>query len=125
VGHLEIGAHSYVGRGTIIVAIERVTIGADALVADYVTIRDQNHGTSRAGIAYRRQELTSRPIEIGANVWIGAGAAVLPGSAIGEGCVVGANAVVTGRLPAASVCIGAPARAIRTLDEPATDAAGP
>jgi acetyltransferase-like isoleucine patch superfamily enzyme len=120
VGRLEIGAHAYVGRGTVIVAIERVAIGADALIADYVTIRDQNHGTARADIPYRRQELTSRPVAVGRNVWIGAGAAVLPGAEIGDGCVVGANAVVTGSLPAGSVCVGAPARAIRKVGAPST-----
>jgi acetyltransferase-like isoleucine patch superfamily enzyme len=125
VGRLEIGAHSYVGRGAVVVAIERVSIGADALIADYVTIRDQNHGTVHPDLPYRSQELTSRPIELGANVWIGAGAAVLAGASIGEGCVIGANSVATGSLPARSVCVGAPARAIRKVDQAARGESGP
>ena len=118
-GTIEIGANGHVGAGTVIVADERIVIGPDALIADYVTIRDQNHGIGRTDLPYRQQRLSTRPIEVGRNVWIGAGAAVLAGASIGENCVVGANAVVTGALPADSVCVGAPARAIRKVGEAA------
>jgi carbonic anhydrase/acetyltransferase-like protein (isoleucine patch superfamily) len=56
---------------------------------------------------------------VGEGSLIGMGATVLNGAAIGRSCIVGANALVTeGKtFPDHSLIVGAPARAIRTLDE--------
>ncbi|MDX3977528.1 gamma carbonic anhydrase family protein [Shinella sp.] len=58
---------------------------------------------------------------IGDNSLIGMGATVLNGAVIGNNCLVGANALVTeGKIfPDNSLIVGAPAKAIRTLDEAA------
>ena len=52
-GKLEIGANSYVGIGTQITATEEIAIGRDALIASYVTVRDQNHRTDDLTKPYR------------------------------------------------------------------------
>jgi carbonic anhydrase/acetyltransferase-like protein (isoleucine patch superfamily) len=56
---------------------------------------------------------------IGDNTLIGMGATLLNGVRIGRNCLVGANALVTEGKEFAdnSLIVGAPARAIRTLDE--------
>jgi carbonic anhydrase/acetyltransferase-like protein (isoleucine patch superfamily) len=56
---------------------------------------------------------------IGDGSLIGMGATVLNGAKIGKGCLVGANALVTEgkEFPDNSLIVGAPARAIRVLDE--------
>jgi carbonic anhydrase/acetyltransferase-like protein (isoleucine patch superfamily) len=58
---------------------------------------------------------------IGDNSLIGMGATVLNGAVIGNNCLVGANALVTeGKVfPDNSLIVGAPAKAIRLLDEAA------
>lgn len=61
----------------------------------------------------------SRPVRIGANVWIGFGACILPGVSVGEGSIVGARSVVTEPVPPYTVVAGNPARVIRILDWPA------
>lgn len=55
---------------------------------------------------------------IGDNSLIGMGATVLNGAKIGNNCLVGANALVTEgkEFPDNSLIVGAPARAIRTLE---------
>ena len=60
---------------------------------------------------------------IGDNSLIGMGAIVLNGAKIGDNCLVGAGALVTeGKtFPDKSLIVGAPARAIRTLDEAAIE----
>jgi len=60
---------------------------------------------------------------IGDNSLIGMGATVLNGAKIGSNCLVGANALVTEgkEFPDGSLIVGAPARAIRTLDEAAIE----
>jgi carbonic anhydrase/acetyltransferase-like protein (isoleucine patch superfamily) len=56
---------------------------------------------------------------VGENSLVGMGATLLNGARIGRNCLVGANALVTENkvFPDNSLIVGAPARAIRTLDE--------
>jgi carbonic anhydrase/acetyltransferase-like protein (isoleucine patch superfamily) len=58
---------------------------------------------------------------IGDNCLVGMGAIILNGAKIGSSCLVGAGALVTeGReFPDNSLIVGAPAKAIRTLDDTA------
>jgi carbonic anhydrase/acetyltransferase-like protein (isoleucine patch superfamily) len=58
---------------------------------------------------------------IGTNSLIGMGAIVLNGAKIGNNCLVGAGALVTEgkEFPDNSLIVGAPAKAIRTLDDAA------
>ncbi|MCA1405257.1 gamma carbonic anhydrase family protein [Ensifer sp. IC3342] len=60
---------------------------------------------------------------IGDNSLIGMGATVLNGARIGRNCLVGANALITEgkQFPDNSLIVGAPAKAIRTLDDAAVD----
>jgi carbonic anhydrase/acetyltransferase-like protein (isoleucine patch superfamily) len=80
-----------------------ITIGADCVIGHNVIL----HGCT-----------------IGARALIGMGAIVLNGARIGDGCLVGAGALVTeGKsFPEKSLIVGAPARAIRTLDQEAATA---
>jgi carbonic anhydrase/acetyltransferase-like protein (isoleucine patch superfamily) len=60
---------------------------------------------------------------VGAGALIGMGATVLNGARIGAGCIVGANALVTENkeFPDNSLVVGAPAKAVRTLDAAAAE----
>lgn len=117
---LAIESNTYIGRYTIILAHGAVRIGHHGMIAPYCHITDVNHGTA-PGELMRNQPLTSEPIDIGPDVWIGAGASVLPGVRIDAGCVVGARAVVTKDLSAYTVAVGVPAKVIRSrLPEGAT-----
>ena len=60
---------------------------------------------------------------VGAGALIGMGATVLNGARIGAGCIVGANALVTENkeFPDNSLIVGAPAKAVRTLDGAAAE----
>ena len=74
-----------------------LTIGPDCTIGHKVTL----HGCT-----------------IGSNTLIGMGATILNGAEIGNDCLVGAGALVTeGKVfPDGSLIVGAPAKAIRTLD---------
>lgn len=79
-----------------------LTIGANCVIGHNVVL----HGCS-----------------IGDESLVGMGAIMLNGAKIGRNCLVGAGAVVTeGKsFPDNSLIVGAPARAIRTLDEKAVE----
>jgi acetyltransferase-like isoleucine patch superfamily enzyme len=113
---LVLGDNVFVGRHSVLVAVELVEIGADTLIAEHCTIRDQNHHLVPEE---RLQEVTAitEPVHVGAKAWIGAGVRVLKGARIGDGAVIAANAVVTGEIPDRVVAGGIPARVFRSVDE--------
>lgn len=114
-GAIRIGRDGHVGIGTTINACAAVEIGDDALIAQYVSIRDQDHATADPTRPYRAQGFTAKPIRLGRNVWLGVKVTVLKGATIGDNAVVGANAVVTGAIPAGMVAVGVPARPLRSV----------
>lgn len=65
--------------------------------------------------------VTSRPVHIGNNVWVGFEACILPGVTIGDGAVVGARSVVTENVAPYTVVAGNPARVVRYLTPPNVD----
>lgn len=113
-GALSVGEGAYIGIGAVIVCRSSVKVGRNALFAEYVTIRDQDHTILPTG-DQRRVGFTTSPIVIGDNVWLGAKVTVIQGVTIGNNVVVGANSVVTHDLPDNCVAVGAPARLVRHL----------
>ena len=109
---LEIGNHTFVGRGAEFDVLEKISIGEHTLIAPRCFITDHGHGTA-AGLRMDEQPTVAEVVVIGSDVWLGAGTVVLPGVRIGDGAVVGANSVVTADVEAMSVVAGAPARFLR------------
>lgn len=88
-----------------------IRIGDDTRIASNVSIYAFDHGMAAdRGIA--AQPVTSRGIDIGRDVWIGANTGVTDGARIGDHAVIGMGAVVTGEVPAYAIMAGVPARQI-------------
>lgn len=109
-GQLSIGDDVYIGDGSIIVCRDKIHLGSDSLVAEYVVIRDQDHETSTRPI--RSAGFKSSPIQIGRDVWIGCKATILRGVTVGDGAVVGAHALVRSDVPAGKLAVGVPAHVV-------------
>jgi maltose O-acetyltransferase len=94
-----------------------VRIGDHVLLGPGVQIYTATHPLDAAE---RRTGLElARPIEIGADVWIGGSAIVCPGVKIGARSVIGAGSVVTRDIPDDVVAAGNPCRVLRSLTNPA------
>lgn len=120
---LHIGRNVQINDSVHIGAIERVFIGDHVLIASRVFISDHNHGCYQAQddlsapeIPPADRPLSSRPVHIGSNVWLGEQVCILPGVTVGDGAIVGANSVVTRDIPSNSIAAGNPARVIRLFD---------
>lgn len=112
-GAIEIGDCTFIGAWATVVARQAVRIGSHCLIAERVTIRDQDHDVG--GPVERRISESGfkvSEIEIGDEVWIGAGAVILKGVRIGRGAVIGANAVVNRDVGDGEIVAGVPARHI-------------
>jgi acetyltransferase-like isoleucine patch superfamily enzyme len=120
---LTIGTHVNFSDHVHVACTNRVSIGDGVLIGSRVIVSDHGHGIYAGEVQSSPQiRPTDRPLSndksviIGRNVWIGDGVAVLGGADIGDGAIIGANSVVTGKIPAACIALGAPARPIRRWD---------
>jgi acetyltransferase-like isoleucine patch superfamily enzyme len=120
-GLLEIGPRTLIGAWNVLSVLERLSIGADCLLAERVSIRDHDHRFEDLGQPIARQGYRVEAVSLGNNVWIGANVVLMKGVSLGDGCVVGANAVVTRSFGPGTVLVGAPARALRTLEPSASN----
>lgn len=114
-GELTIGNRLFIGDQCKVIAGDaKISIGDDCLIAEQVSIRASNHGTS-AECPMNKQPNIYKDISIGSDVWIGRGAVILAGSRIPDGAVIGANSVVTASVVIERYCIyaGNPAKKIR------------
>lgn len=112
---IRIGNGCGINTGCHIVAIESIEIGDHTLIAEFCSIRDQNHGFGDPDRPIAEQGFTGGPVRIGRNVWIGRGVFIGAGVTIGDGAVIGANSVVTRDIPANVIAAGAPARVLREI----------
>ena len=114
---IKIGDNCDFGAFNHITATNQIVIGDNCLTGKWVTISDNNHGTTSIDDLslppLKRTVVSKGPVIIGKNVWIGDKATVLGGVTIGNGAVVAANSVVTKDVPAYSVVAGNPARVIK------------
>jgi len=100
---------------TIISQEAGVSIGADTLIGTNVEIYDSDfHDTDPEN--RRNAEVSSSPVNIGENVWIGSNVKILKGVSIGANSVIGNNSVVTKDVPANTVWVGVPAVFLKNLD---------
>lgn len=117
---LEIGS-AYIGSGTIISAREHVSIGDGSMIAEYVTIRDQNH-VHTPEIPFSDWNITSVPVHIGDDVWIAAKASVVAGVTIADHALCAAGAVVTRDVKPWQKVGGVPARPLKQSSRPGAEA---
>lgn len=114
---LTIGKNGSFGAFNHITCINKIQIGDNCLTGKWVTISDNNHGTTDLETLNEapaiRKLSTKGPVVIGNNVWIGDKATILGGVTVGDGAVIAANSVVTKDVPAYSVVGGNPARVIK------------
>jgi acetyltransferase-like isoleucine patch superfamily enzyme len=112
-GTLQVGDGTIFGHHCTVGAKESVVIGADCLIADMVSIRDNDHVFDDPTRPYAQQGHVTAPVVIGRNVWLGSKVVVARGVTIGDGAVIGAGAVVTRDIPARAVAVGVPAKVVR------------
>jgi len=103
-----------------IVAMDKIEIGDNVLMASHIFISDNSHGSYKCNfqdsdpmIPPTEREYVTAPIKIGNNVWIGEGVCIMPGVSIGDGCVIGAHSVVGKSIPGYTIAVGTPARVIK------------
>ena len=113
VGDVIIGDHTRIGLHNTIIG--PVDIGSHVNLAQGITVSALNHNFSDTQKRIDEQGVSTNPVTIEDDVWVGANAVILPGVTIGEHCVVAAGAVVTKDVPPHSLVAGVPAKVIKNI----------
>ena len=113
VGDVMIGDHTRIGLHNTIIG--PVKIGSHVNLAQGITVTALNHNFDNTEKRIDEQGVSTNPVTIEDDVWIGANAVILPGVTIGNHCVVAAGAVVTKDVPPHSLVAGVPAKVIKQI----------
>jgi acetyltransferase-like isoleucine patch superfamily enzyme len=130
-GCVEIGDESTL-VGVIFMCAESVMIGRRVVVSYNVTIADSDFhpmnpemrkldaiSSAPNGDRSLRPVVSTKPVIIEDDAWIGIGAIILKGVRVGCGAKIAAGAVVTKDVPAGAVVSGNPARNVSTAESAA------
>lgn len=112
-GDVIIGDFTRIGLHNTIIG--PVTIGSHVNLAQGITVTALNHNFDKPSLRIDEQGVSTKPVIISDDVWIGANAIILPGVTIGSHAVVAAGAVVTKDVQANTLVGGVPAKVIKSL----------
>ena len=113
VGDVTIGDYTRIGIHCTVIG--PVCIGNNVNLAQGITVTALNHNFEDTSMRIDEQGISTKPIVIGDDVWIGSNAVILPGVTIGRHAVVAAGAVVTKDVPPYSLVGGIPAKEIKKM----------
>jgi len=111
-GRIVFGERSFCGAFCVFGVNESISIGSNVMIAQMVTIRDTDHVYEDITRPMVSQGISTNPVVIEDDVWIGHGVTILKGVNIGRGSIIAAGAVVTKNVPSYSIVGGVPAREI-------------
>ncbi|MDX6286227.1 MAG: hypothetical protein QOG53_1712 [Frankiales bacterium] len=114
-GDVQIGSDVLVSTGVVVHCADRVTVGDMTLLSEFTTVADSRHPRTPPGVPVHHA-VTTKPVQIGRNVWVASHVVITSGVTIGDQAVVGGGAVVTSDVPEGWLAAGNPARLIRELD---------
>jgi acetyltransferase-like isoleucine patch superfamily enzyme len=105
--------NAQIGPFTVIFGGDDVIIGKNVMIAPHCVISAANHNYKQTEKPMRDiKSISSGPIIIEDNAWIGANSTITDGVTIGKEAVVAANSVVTKNVAPYSIVAGAPAKPI-------------
>ena len=113
VGDVIIGDHTRIGLHNTIIG--PVTIGSHVNLAQGITVTALNHNFTDTEKRIDEQGVSTSPVTIEDDIWIGANATILSGVKIGRHSVIAAGAVVTKDVPPHSLVAGVPAKVIKQI----------
>lgn len=115
VGPVQIGDNTRIGIGCVVIG--PVFIGNDVILAQNIVLSGLNHEYQNIHAPIWKQPVTTAPITVEDEVWIGANAVITAGVRLGKHCVVAAGSVVTKDVASYTIVAGNPAKIIKRYNE--------
>jgi len=111
VGDVFVGDRTRIGLSNTIIG--PVIIGNDVRLAQNVVLSGLNHNYDVIDSPIHEQGVTTKPIIIEDESWIGANVVIVPGVIVGKHSIIAAGSVVTKNVPSYSVAAGNPASVLK------------
>jgi maltose O-acetyltransferase len=112
--NIRLGRKCFFNFNCVVLDVCPVKVGDHTLFGPAVQIYTATHPLNAE---LRRTQEFGKPVEIGADVWVGGGAILCPGVKVGDRAVIGAGSVVTRDIPAGVFAAGNPCRVLRDITE--------
>jgi maltose O-acetyltransferase len=109
------GNNIHIGDNAHIRAEGGLSIGDNTHISRNLVLYTINHDYRGKRLPYD-EAMVGKPVEIGANCWLGMNVTVLPGAKIGEGAIVGAGSSVRGEVPPLAIVAPSPVRVLGHRD---------
>jgi putative colanic acid biosynthesis acetyltransferase WcaF len=106
---VQIGDHSWIGDDVVLYSLGKILIGNNVVVSQKSYICAASHDYRSAAF-----DIFDKTVTIEDEAWVAADVFVAPGVRIGRGAVVGSRSSVFTDLPPMMVCVGSPARPVRS-----------
>lgn len=106
---LSIGNNSWIGDNVNIYNMAQTDIGNNTVISQKSYLCCGTHNYQSTSF-----DIYAKPINIGNEVWIAADVFIAPGISIGNGTVVGYRSTVSKNLPSNKICIGNPAKPVKS-----------
>jgi maltose O-acetyltransferase len=110
--NIYLGKNCYFNFNCVVLDVCPVRVGDITLFGPGVHIYAATHPENAT---LRRTRELGKPVDIGADVWVGGAAIICPGVTIGSRTIIGAGSVVTRDIPAGVLAVGNPCRVVRHL----------
>lgn len=114
VGPVVIGDNTRIGLGCVVIG--PVTVGHNVMLAQNIVLSGLNHTYTDIAKSIAEQPVTTDPISIEDEVWIGANSVITAGVTVGKHSVVAGGSVVTKSVPAYTIVAGNPAKPIKAYN---------
>jgi len=115
VGDIYIGDRTRIGLGCTLIG--PVSVGNDVRLAQNIVMSGLNHNYTDVSLPISEQGVTTNPIVVEDEVWIGANCVILPGVTVKKHAVVAAGSIVRRNVPAYSVVAGNPAKVMKKYNK--------
>lgn len=114
VGDVIIGHDTRIGIGCVVIG--PVTIGDDVILAQNIVMSGLNHGYEDLSRPIWKQDVSTKPILIESEVWIGANSVITAGVRVGKHSIIAAGSVVTKDVASYTIVAGNPAKPIKSYN---------
>jgi len=113
--HIKLGDSAGL-NGTSIQCIKNVNIGELSNIADAYITDTAAHSLSKGRRKHLAEQVKSKEVNIGNNVWVSVQVVILHGVNIGDNSVIGACSLVRKDVPSNVFAVGNPLKIIRTIE---------
>lgn len=115
VGDIIIGDRTRIGLGNVLIG--PVKVGNDVMFAQNVVLSGLNHSYEDISLPPSQQKVSTSPIVIEDEVWIGANAMITAGVTVGKHSVIAGGSVVVKDVPPYSVVVGNPGKILKQYNQ--------